>query len=146
MATSGAETLVDRHLRVGWWAILLFLCLGVTLEAMHAFKVGLYLAVDMEARRLMWTLAHAHGTLFGLLNIAFAATARLKPEWAAHSGTLASRCLLAALVLVPSGFFLGGTFVHAGDPGVGVWLVPPGALALFVAVLSTSLGIRAAAR
>ena len=28
-------------------------------------------------RRLMWTLAHAHGTLLGLVHIAFAVTVRM---------------------------------------------------------------------
>ena len=32
------------------------------------------------------------------------------------------------------GFFLGGLFVHAGDPGLGILLVPVGAALLFAAV------------
>ena len=70
--------LVRRHLRVGWWAILFFLTLGVVLEALHGFKVPWYLNVANETRRLMLTLAHAHGVLVGLLHIAFAATVRLR--------------------------------------------------------------------
>ena len=32
-------------------------------------------ALCTEARRLMWTLAHTHGTLLGLVHLAFSATA-----------------------------------------------------------------------
>ena len=77
-ATDMGAELRDRavsfHLRVGWWSMLVFLTLGVVLEALHAFKAGFYLDVSQETRRLMWTLAHAHGTLFGLVHIAFAGT------------------------------------------------------------------------
>ena len=50
-----------RHLRIGWWALLLFLMLGAGLEAMHGFKIGPYLDADYATRRFMWTLSHAHG-------------------------------------------------------------------------------------
>ena len=76
--------LTKRHLRFGWWALLIFLSLGLVLEGLHGFKVGYYLKVSSETRRLMWTLAHAHGTLLALVNIAFAFTARLLPEWSAR--------------------------------------------------------------
>ncbi len=83
----------------------------------------------------MWTLAHAHGTLLSILNLVLAMSIRLTPDWKAFSRTLASTCLLGALVLIPIGFFLGGVFIFGGDPGIGVILVPPGGLLLFLAVL-----------
>ena len=61
-------TLTRRHLRFGWWTLLLFLSLGLVLEALHAFKASGYLSVAHETRRLMWTLAHAHGTLLGIID------------------------------------------------------------------------------
>ncbi|MDJ0847025.1 MAG: hypothetical protein QNK04_01450 [Myxococcota bacterium] len=128
------------HLRVGWWALLVFLTLGIGLEAMHGFKVGFYLDVSNETRRLMWRLAHVHGTLLALVNVAFALSTRLLPGWSGGRRTVASRCLLGALVLMPLGFLLGGAFLHGGDPGLGVLLVPPGALLLFLAVLLTARG------
>src|SRR5882672_2928007 len=70
-------SLVRRHLKVGWWALLVFLTAGLVLEALHGFKIGAYLNVSNETRRLMWTLAHAHGALLGLVNLGFAATARI---------------------------------------------------------------------
>ena len=126
------------HLRVGWWSLLLFLTLGLILEGLHGFKVGLYLDVSSSTRRLMWTLAHAHGTLFSILNVVFALTIRMIPDWDPSSRALASKCLLGALILIPLGFFLGGALIYGGDPSIGVALVPPGALLLFVAVFLTA--------
>jgi len=136
------------HLRVGWWSLLLFLTLGLVLETLSGFKVGLYLDVSNTTRRLMWTLAHAHGTLLSIINLVFAMTLRFAPHWEESSRTLASRCLRGALVLMPLGFFLGGVRIYGGDPGLGVLLVPPGAVMLFAAVLLTAraVGKRAVAR
>jgi hypothetical protein len=50
------------------------------------------------------------------------------------AGKLVGRLLRSATLLIPGGFFLGGTWIHAGDPGVGIVLVPVGALLLVVAV------------
>jgi hypothetical protein len=132
--------LARRHLRVGWWALLFFLSVGTALEAMHGFKVGLYLDVSNEARRLAWTLAHAHGSLLAILNLVFASTLQLVPGWSSASRVVASRCLIGALILLPTGFLLGGVFVHGGDPGLGILLVPPGAALLFVAVFLAARG------
>ena len=66
----------DRHLRYGWWSLFAWLTLGVVLETLHGFKIGWYLDVDVEMRRLMFTLAHAHGTLLALVNIAAGLTLR----------------------------------------------------------------------
>jgi hypothetical protein len=132
--------LCARHLYIGWWSLLGFLVLGVVLESLHGFKAGFYLDVSNETRRLMWTLAHAHGALLSLVNIAFGMTTRLIPEWTDSRRTLASRLHIAALVLLPLGFFAGGLVVHGGDPGLGILLVPPGGLVLFAAVYLTARG------
>lgn len=145
-APSDAERVTRLHLRAGWWALLVFVSLGATLETLNGFKVGLYLDVTNSTRRLMWTLAHAHGTLLSILNLVFAATLRFAPVWAEPDRLLASRCLRGALVLMPLGFFLGGVRIHGGDPGLGILLVPPGALLLFVAVLLTARAVGASER
>jgi hypothetical protein len=135
---------VDRsalHLRFGWWCLLVFLTLGAVLEAMHGFKVAWYMNVANETRRLMWTLAHAHGTLLGLVNIAFGLTIRATPELASHWPSAASPCLLAASVLLPAGFFCGGVVIYAGDPGLAIFLVPVGAVALLAGVGLTALAL-----
>lgn len=127
-----------QHLRVGWWSLLLFLTLGIVLETLSGFKIGFYLDVTNSTRRLMWTLAHTHGTLLSILNIVFALSVRQVPSWKETTRTLASRCLLGALALMPLGFFLGGVRIYGGDPGLGILLVPPGAFLLFLAVFLTA--------
>ncbi len=134
--------LFARHLSLGWWSLLVFLTAGLVLEALHGFKVGAYLNVNNETRRLMWTLAHAHGTLLGLLNLAFAATLRWIPSWPNSSRRLAAVSLAAATALMPAGFFLGGLFIYGGDPGLGIVLVPLGGALLFLAVLLTALALK----
>ena len=54
----------------GWALLALFLPLGLTLEALHALKLPVYL--DSAMRRELWTLAHAHGNLLGLLCLVYA--------------------------------------------------------------------------
>jgi hypothetical protein len=128
-----------RHLRVGWYALLVSLTLGLVLEALHAIKAPLYLDAGNETRRLMWRLAHAHGTLVALVNIAYGLTVQRVPE---SANMVASRCLLAALVLLPLGFFGGGIAIRAGDPGIAVALVPAGGVALAVGVALVARSIR----
>jgi hypothetical protein len=132
--TPRAESpLVRRHLRLGWWSVFVFAALGLTLESLHGFKVRAYIDVSNETRRLMWTLAHAHGTLLGLVHIAFGVSLRHVPALLPPTQRLVSRLLMGASVLLPGGFFLGGVRFYAGDPGLGVVLVPAGAVLLLSA-------------
>lgn len=141
--SDGEATLCMRlHLQLGWWALLAFLSLGLVLEGLHALKLGWYLDAGNETRRLLWTLAHAHGTLLAVLQVVFTVTVRMLPGWEPRSRNLASRALVGALVLVPAGFFLGGARTHGGDPGLGALLVPPGGVLLFVAVFLTARAAR----
>ena len=126
----------DRHLRFGWWSLFAFLTLGVVLETLHGFKIGWYLDVNQEMRRLMFTLAHAHGTLLGLVNIAAGLTQRTVPGFQLKRP--ASLALMWGSLLLPVGFFLGGLVIHDGDPGFGVLLVPIGALLLLYGVGSAA--------
>ena len=129
----------DRNLRFGWWSLLVFLSLGGALETLHGFKIGWYVDVGNETRRLMFTLAHAHGTLLALINIAAGLTVRkvdrieLRPP--------VSFALIWAAILLPAGFFLGGIIIYDGDPGLGVWLVPVGAILLFYSVARIALDL-----
>jgi hypothetical protein len=124
-----------RHLRFGWWSLLLFAGLGLVLELLQGFKVRAYLDVSNETRRLMWTLAHAHGTLLAVVHVMFALTWRAAPA-ALPTPRLISTALIAASALLPGGFFLGGIAFYSGDPGLGVVLVPIGGVLLLVAVFS----------
>jgi hypothetical protein len=125
----------QRHLRFGWWSLLLFATLGLALELLQGFKVRAYLDVTNETRRLMWTLAHAHGTLLAIIHVMFALTWRSAPA-SLPKPRLISNSLIAASALLPGGFFLGGVAFYSGDPGLGVLLVPVGAVLLLVAVFS----------
>jgi hypothetical protein len=120
-----------RHLRVGWVTLLFFATLGTLLELLHALKLPWYLGVASETRRLMWTLAHAHGAALGLVNLALAAVCPLLPR---RLPPAASASLIAGTILVPGGFLAGGLFVHGGDPGLGAILIPPGALLILFAL------------
>jgi hypothetical protein len=91
----------------------------------------------------MWTLAHAHGTLLALVNLGFASTIRLLPDWPARGRGLASVCLRAATLLMPAGFFLGGAVIYSGDPGLGIVLLPVGGLLLLAAVFLTARAVSA---
>jgi hypothetical protein len=125
------DPLAQRHRRLGWYALLAFASLGLSLEALHAFKAGFYLDVGAETRRSLWRLAHAHGALLGLVNLAFASTLAHTRETARTRLELASACFIGGTLLLPAGFFIGGAFARGGDPGAGILLVPVGAL-LFV--------------
>jgi len=136
---------VQRHIRFGWWSLLTFVALGILLESLLAYKVTWYLGEDYEnIRRLMWRLAHAHGTLLSLVHLLFAMTVHLVPATVEQRGArFASPCFLAASFLLPGGFFLGGIFTYEqnADPGIGVFLVPVGALLMVVAVSLTAAGV-----
>lgn len=115
---------------MGWTALTVFVAAGLVLEALHGLKLAGYLDPANALRREMWTLAHAHGALIAIVNLVFAAFVA-RQVWT--GAELVSRLLLVAIVFVPLGFFLGGANPIATDPGVGIWLVPPGGLALLIA-------------
>jgi hypothetical protein len=135
-----------RHLRFGWWSLCVFAMLGLLLETLHGFKLRAYVDVSNETRRLMWTLAHAHGTLLALVHIVYALTLRGVPELHVRHPELASRALIGASVLLPGGFFLGGVMFYAGDPGLGVLLVPVGAGLLLAAAVMVARAVTAPVR
>ncbi|MGE4183304.1 MAG: hypothetical protein AB7J34_26095 [Limisphaerales bacterium] len=125
--TANLESLIRLHLRAGWGGFLLFLLGGVVLEALHAIKAPAYLDVGNSSRRLMWTLAHSHGTLLSLMQIGFVATIRSNPEAVARFPRMISWGLVAGQFLLPLGFLLGGVWLQGGEPGPGVFVVPVGA-------------------
>ncbi|XOV71222.1 MAG: hypothetical protein ACFHW5_21325 [Verrucomicrobiota bacterium] len=126
---------LHKHLKWGWWSLLVFLTMGFVIEILHGFKVGAYLDVSNTTRRLMWTLSHAHGTLLALVHIAFAVTTPHLPATSHQKLQTISRCFIAAGILIPVGFFLGGAITYGGDPGLGIFLLPIGAFTLFLGVL-----------
>lgn len=140
-AGGSVDETIRQHLAWGWAMLFVFVLLGAVLEGLHGFKLGWYLDVGNETRRLMWRLGHAHGALLGLVNLAFAATLTrlaLRPRRRA----LASGALRVGSVLLPGGFVIGGVWIHGGDPGLGVLLVPIGAVALALAAGTVALEAR----
>lgn len=132
---------IRKTVRMGWLLLAIALPFGVTLEALHGFKVQAYLASDM--RREMWRLAHAHGTLLGMLCLVSAALADAHIPEAIRARVLAM--IRWGAVLMPLGFFLGGVLNSEGDPSLGILLVPPGALLLIAALVRAALAPRAKA-
>jgi hypothetical protein len=128
------ENYARLHLRFGWWSLFVFTTLGLVLEAFHGFKAGLYLDVSNDTRRLMWTLAHAHGTLLAIINIVFGLSVYVAPP-TEREKRLISASLIGATVVLPAGFFLGGTVFYNGDPGLGILLVPLGAIMMLLAIM-----------
>jgi hypothetical protein len=141
--TRSVDALALRNIRFGWWSLLVFLSLGLILEALHGFKVGCYLDARNSVRREMWTLGHAHGTLIALVNLAFGLTLRhlRAGEESLHRLRLASRSLIAAAILMPLGFLGGGLMPYGGDPGLAIALVPLGGALLFLGVILTARSI-----
>jgi hypothetical protein len=129
-----------RVLITGFCLLAFFLPLGLCLEALHALKVQVYLGSAL--RREMWTLAHAHGNVLGILCLAFVALGeRTSSDPVRRAGV--ARWLVPGCVLMPFGFLLGGVMNSEGDPSLGILLVPAGGVCLLVALV---LAARAAAR
>lgn len=125
---------VHRHLAFGWWSLAVFTALGLVLEAAHGLKLGWYLDAGAATRRLSFTLAHAHGTLLGVVHIAFALSlGRIRLSDVAVAR--ASFALRAVTLLLPLGFLLGGIVFYAGDPGFAIALVPPAGVLLVVVLV-----------
>ena len=133
------DSAIRKTLRAGWLLLAISLPFGVTLEALHGFKVQAYLASDM--RREMWRLAHAHGTLLGILCLVSGLLAEAHIAEAVRPRVLAM--IRWGAVLMPLGFFLGGVLNSEGDPSLGILLVPAGALLLVVALVRVALAPRA---
>jgi len=132
------DAAIRKTLRTGWLLLAIALPFGVTLEGLHGFKVQAYLSSEM--RREMWRLAHAHGTLLGMLCLVAGALAEAHIPEPIRPRALAM--VRWGAVLMPLGFFLGGVLNSEGDPSLGILLVPPGALLLIVALVRVALAPR----
>lgn len=140
MTVPATDIYVRRHLQLGWWLLLLWVTVGLGLTLLRAAGVDAYLHPYQETRRLMWTLAHAHGALLALLHLLYGVGLRLAPPLAASRPRVPSGALTLASLLLPGGFFLGGLWFYGGDPGLGILAVPAGAVCLLVAVVQVARG------
>ena len=141
-ATSSLLPEERRHLKFGWSSLFVYVCLGILLEVFLAFRIGWYMnSGDNETHRLMFRLGHAHGTFLSLVNIAFAATLS-RINLIDNIRRLSSRCLIAATLLIPGGFILGGVVTHGSEPGLGIILLPIGAIFLLFALFLLAKGMK----
>lgn len=120
-------------LRQGWVSVAVWMAVGLLLEGLLGYKAPSYL--NDPQRRELFRLAHSHGTLLGVVLIVAALTAQrfsLPPN-------LAQWALKIGAVMMPVGFLLAGVWHPEGDPGLAIWLVPPGALLVIFGVVAMAL-------
>ena len=121
-------------MRQAWISLALWIAFGILLEGFRAFRSPAYL--DDAVRRDMFRLAHAHGTLLNFVLIAAALCARLQ---LIHLAAMTSLGLRIAVVLLPAGFLFGGLWHLKDEPGLGILLVPIGAVLLLFAAVHVCL-------
>lgn len=130
-----------RHCaRAGFLLLAFSLPLGLTFEALHALKVRVYLGSEM--RRELWRLAHAHGSLLGILLLTYAGLASAAIDSKGARASI-SRWLITGAFLMPAGFLLGGILNREGDPSLGILLVPLGAVALLLGLFRAARSVGA---
>jgi len=127
-------TLARRMMFQGWLSIALWMSVGLLLEGLLGYKIPAYLG-DPQ-RRELFRLAHSHGTLLGLMLVAASLCIRRSINQLPRSAQIA---LSAGSILMPLGFLLGGIWHPEGDPGIAIWLVPPGALLVIFGALAMAL-------
>jgi hypothetical protein len=131
--TTGAAPLI----RQGWISLALWIAFGILVEGFRAFRSPAVL--DDAVRQDMFRLAHAHGTLLNLVLIAAAICARLD---LVRLGSGASLGLRVSVILLPAGFLIGGLWHFKDEPGLGILLVPIGAVLLLASAVYLSLSLR----
>ncbi len=134
--TKAIDPAIGQTVRVGWLLLAVSLPFGLTLETFHAWKAPFY--VGSETRREMWRLAHAHGTLLGVVCLVWSALAEAHVAVPLRSSV--ARQLRWGAVLMPVGFFAGGILNSESDPSLGVLLAPVGAALLISALLRMAFG------
>jgi hypothetical protein len=123
----------DRLLRQGWASIAVWMSVGLLLEGLIGYKIPAYLS-DPQ-RRELFRLGHTHGTLLGILLV----VAALVLQRGAEIPKAARAALRIGAVLMPAGFFVAGIWHTESDPGLAIWLVPPGALLIIYAAVAFTL-------
>jgi len=131
--TAAPLSLADRLLRQGWASIAVWMSLGLLLEGLLGYKIPAYL--NDPQRRELFRLGHTHGTLLGILLVA----AALVVQRGATVPKAAHLALRVGAVLMPAGFFVAGIWHTESDPGLAIWLVPPGALLVIYSAVAFTL-------
>jgi len=120
----------------GWISLAAWIVFGLLIEGLIGFRSPFLL--DDSTRREMFRLAHAHGTLLNLVLIAAAICAKLD---LVRLGPIASLGFRSAVVLLPAGFLLAGIWHFKDDPGLGILLVPIGAVLLLAVAVGIAFSV-----
>ena len=128
----GEKNVISSLMFQGWAGIAVWMALGLLLEGLLGYKSPLYL-FDQQ-RRELFRLAHSHGVLLNLLLLGAALSGRYTTP-----PQIANLALRVGSVLMPLGFLLAGVWHPEGDPGLAIWIVPPGALLLIFGTVATAL-------
>lgn len=123
-------------LRQGWVSVACWMAVGLLLEGLLGYKAPSYL--NDPQRRELFRLAHSHGALLGVVLIVAALTAQrfgMPPR-------TAQLALRIGAVMMPVGFLLAGVWHPEGDPGLAIWLVPPGALLVIFGAVAMALSLK----
>jgi hypothetical protein len=128
-------------IRQGWISLAAWIVFGLLIEGLIGFRSPVLL--DDSTRREMFRLAHAHGTLLNLVLIAAAMCAKLD---LVRLGPIASLGLRSAVVLLPAGFLLAGIWHFKDDPGLGILLVPIGAVLLLAVAVGIAFSVESLKR
>lgn len=128
---SETSALERAHLRLGWLLLLVGVVGGVVAEGLLGFKWPGILGDAL--RRELLRLAHFHAGLLGLVNLVYARFGEA-PGLSERTRRAASRALLWGSLCLPLGFLLGGLWHPEGDPGLGIVLVPLGAIGIAYAL------------
>lgn len=124
----------------GWVSVAVWMAVGLLLEGLIGFKTPAYLQDDQ--RRELFRLAHTHGTFLGLLLVMAAFCSQ---RFNLSLSPAVNISLRVGTLLIPFGFLIGGLWHFESDPGIGIWLVPPGALLVIFAVTALALASRTSA-
>lgn len=116
--------------RLGWTSLLLWACAGLALESAHGLKLASYL--DDPMTRELLTLAHAHGVGLAIAAIVIGELGLPRVDEARRSFVAFSTSFAATSI--PLGFALSSLAHSEGDPGIAIWIVPAGAVALIAAL------------
>lgn len=129
--------LARAHALWGWAGLFTWLAFGTALELLHGFKTPTYLEDAM--RRELWTLAHFHGAMLSVVNVVYVRWSD-NPTLSPAARRSASVALRAGSALLPLGFLLGGVAHYEGDPSLGIFLAPLGAVCVLFAVGRQAIG------
>ncbi len=126
-----------RMMLQGWASIAVWMAFGLLLEGLLGFKIPPYL--DDLQRRELFRLAHTHGTFLGVVLVVAALCGGRARASAPQAARLALR---AGALVMPLGFLLAGLWHPEGDPGLAIWLVPPGALFVIFGAIVMAMASR----